>query len=296
MSSIGKPQPRPGASAASPIEGRRDRLELDPRAGASPTASTSLELDAFQAGPGQHALLARQRDELVNAADIRPEVAPTEASKELLGQLEEHVAVAVGALSSGEQPTSLVHRAIADYSAGVAQSYGIFGRVEAATPEQLAAAKARGLSAGTAEVVVAVRQGGATDRAETRRGVVVMAVDPRQLLSPVVVTLRDGTRQHSFTSAREVPPVRGFVLEYPDSPFGRLRAMEAEARDAAVAVWSHPTPAERAAALDELGVRLAAFEKALESAQLAGHQAVSMRGALNALRSLQRITAQHLDS
>lgn len=269
------------------VERLREKLALDPNATPTVADFAYVNLDAFDVNPSQRALLQEQQDYLVNALHVGPEGAASPEAAALRAAMDQEISGALAAIASGTETKSFVQRRISEFASSVAGGYGIWGQVGVPSAEEVAKANAQGMKLSEGQVAIAVRKNG-------QAGAVVVPVNPRDLLEPVVVQLSNGSRKHSFTAAHGVKPTRSFVVEEPTEGYAKLRSLEAQARDAAAAVWIDADPTGRQGRLQDLERKIGAFQKAIGDESLGANQKLTLHGALSALRSIQEITVSML--
>jgi hypothetical protein len=277
----------------------QEKLRLDPTATPTVADFAYADLDSFALGSGQRELLVGQQHHLINVLHVAPEEASSPAAAALLEQMGKAIdgAMAKIASNASNAPPSkdFVQRAITDFASSIGMNYGVYGAVAVSTQDELTKASALGMKLEPGAVALTVRRRLSGDGA-SEPGAVVVAFQPRSLLAPVLVTMLDGSNQHSFTIARDVKPVRGFVVEEPTDSFAKLKSIEAQARDSAASVWIDKDPAARRARLEAFGAKVEELAAAIQSAAPSAHHAASLHGALNALRSIHEISAKHIDS
>ncbi len=269
------------------VERLREKLALDPSATPTVADFAYTNLDAFDLHPSQRALLQEQQDYLVNALHVGPEGASSPEAAALRAAMDREVKGALENIAAGTHTNSFVQRQITEYSSAVASSYGVWGQVGVPTADELARANEQGLKLGDGQVAIVVRKNG-------QPGAVVVPVAPRDLLEPVLVNMGNGTHKHSFIAAHGVKPARSFVVEEPTEGYAKLRSLEAQARDAAAAVWIDADPAGRQARLGDFGRKVDALAKAIADEPMGANQKLTLNGALGALRSIHEITVSML--
>jgi hypothetical protein len=285
--------PQIGAEPADAIWGvgkkTREKLRtaLDLPAGRTPTVAdfAFAPLDSIQRA--QRKLLASQQSWLVNDHKVTIDQADPRITAELRANMEQGIAQAIEELASGNKPGWLACQ-FAEYAKGLALGYGVYGSVAPATPEERAAAEARGFRSVPGELALTIRN-------RERPGAVLLGVDPHKLIEPAVVTMQDGSTKHGYMGARgRVAPARAFVIEYPTDPHLEIRTLGAEAVASAAAIWSLPKP-ERPAALEELNRLIEAIRTSKAGEEASPHLRAQYLGTLQALEGIAEATAKHLD-
>lgn len=228
----------------------RSQLGLPPERKLTVADFAYAPADVVAAGPNGK-LLAQQQCELL-AQRISIDGADPQLTAELRARMGRSIDRAVAAFGAEGRPTEWLAKHMASYAASCASRYFIYASEPAlASAEEIRAAADMGMKQTPGDVVFTV--------GAPARGKVVISVDPKTLLAPVLFQNDDNKTEHVFMLARGVKPARGFVLEYPTQARFELEARSQELIDVLASIWAAPQ-AERASVLaaartklDELG-------------------------------------------